>query len=415
MVQSISVTHRFDKAQLIFLNTSDIYKGEVLNRSHTDVSSMPGQAKKSIQRGDILLSEIRPANGRWVYIDFDADDYVVSTKLMVLRADQTKIDSRFLYLFLTSSEVSSRLQAIAEYRSGTFPQITFDQVAELEIELPSLTQQKAIVDILDSLDSKIRVNQQIASTLEQIAQTIFKSWFVDFDPVHAKARGEQPVGMDTETAALFPDAFEESELGLIPAGWLLKRVDAVADVLLGGTPSKSKSEYWDGDVAWINSGAVNEFRVLKPSAYITKLGHEKSSTKLLRPGTTVLAITGATLGQFSRVEIPTTANQSVIGLSGLGSYADEYIYLWVANNISDIIQKATGGAQQHINRNDVCEHLIVMPCDSILQNFTDMMRPLFVEMVVLLRQSMTLEELRDSLLPGLTSGDLEIPAELLEA
>ena len=113
----------------MFLNTSDILEGKVLHHSYSDVCDWPGQAKKSIKRNDILFSEIRPANGRYAFVDFDVSDYVVSTKLMVLRAKNSAVLPRYLFYFLRAPTVTAWLQRLAESRSGTFPQITFDQIA----------------------------------------------------------------------------------------------------------------------------------------------------------------------------------------------------------------------------------------------------------------------------------------------
>ncbi|MGI6451136.1 MAG: restriction endonuclease subunit S [Desulfitobacteriia bacterium] len=196
---SVSNTHPFEKAKLIFLNTSDVYDGSILHNNYSPVAEMPGQAKKSIKKGDILYSEIRPKNKRYAMVNFDASDYVVSTKFMVIRSNGL-IVNKFLYLYLTSNEVLETLQQVAEARSGTFPQITFSQVAELKLNLPPIPEQKAIVATLSALDDMIELNNQINKTLEEMAQAIFKSWFVDFEP--------------------FKDGeFEESELGLIPKGW----------------------------------------------------------------------------------------------------------------------------------------------------------------------------------------------------
>jgi type I restriction enzyme S subunit len=134
-IETISKTHKFPKPTIIFLNTSDILDGKVLHRDYRLVAELPGQAKKSIKTNDILFSEIRPANKRFAFINFDSEDYVVSTKLMVLRS-KTDIDSLFFYFLLTRNETLSHLQNIAESRSGTFPQITFDQLKEIEFNIP---------------------------------------------------------------------------------------------------------------------------------------------------------------------------------------------------------------------------------------------------------------------------------------
>lgn len=150
LMETTSITHSFNKPQLIFLNTSDIFNGFVTKNTYGDVASFPGQAKKSIRRDDILYSEIRPANRRFAYIDFDAYDYVVSTKLMVLRAIGS-VSPIALYFFMTSDEVVSELQMLAESRSGTFPRITFNQVKRLRMVVPS----KAILDEYTSFLSNI--------------------------------------------------------------------------------------------------------------------------------------------------------------------------------------------------------------------------------------------------------------------
>lgn len=134
-ISSISKTHKFPKEEIIFLNTSDILEGKVLHNNYSEIHSLPGQAKKSIQKDDILLSEIRPANKRFAYINFEAADYVVSTKLMVLRSI-SNIHPLFFYFIITRDEMLGKLQNLAESRSGTFPQITFEQLKNIEFILP---------------------------------------------------------------------------------------------------------------------------------------------------------------------------------------------------------------------------------------------------------------------------------------
>ena len=137
-VRSISDTYKFESGEeVVFLNTSDIYLGNVLTHEFQKSAILPGQAKKRISNGDLLFSEIRPANGRYAQIDFDAKKYVVSTKLMVLRCNE-KIDRDYFRLFITANEQLDYLQMLAEDRSGTFPQITFDHIASLEINIPPL-------------------------------------------------------------------------------------------------------------------------------------------------------------------------------------------------------------------------------------------------------------------------------------
>ena len=170
-LDTISVTHKFPNSQVVFLNTSDIYKGKVLTNELSDVKGLPGQAKKSIIKEDILFSEIRPANGRYALIDFDADDYVVSTKLMVLRAKQPKLLG-LLYFYLTNRQTTDWLQVLAESRSGTFPQITFDQVADLEFRLPEGQALESLILLLDDILLKQGANHKQIQTLEKLRDTL---------------------------------------------------------------------------------------------------------------------------------------------------------------------------------------------------------------------------------------------------
>jgi type I restriction enzyme, S subunit len=166
-VESVSITHKFPFSNIVFLNTSDILNGEVYNHTPTKVKGLPGQAKKSIKKEDILFSEIRPANKRFAYIDFDADNYVVSTKLMVLRS-KGLINQLVLYYFLKRDEILSELQKLAESRSGTFPQITFKELGNLEIIVPDKKLLLQYTSIISSLSMKIRMNQKENNTLIQI-------------------------------------------------------------------------------------------------------------------------------------------------------------------------------------------------------------------------------------------------------
>jgi type I restriction enzyme S subunit len=303
---------------------------------------------------------------------------------------------------------------IIELASGSAqPNVSPRDILKIPCQVPKKQERRTIGNLLTALDSKIATNNALSKTLEDIAQTIFKSWFIDFDPVKARMAGEKPAGMDAATAALFPDSMEESELGLIPKGWEVRKIESLCETLLGGTPSRTRNEFWGGEIPWINSGKVNDFRITAASEYITELGLEKSATKLLPKGTTVLAITGATLGQFSRLEIVSCANQSVVGILGSTEASNEFIYLNIKNGIQRLISAQTGGAQQHINKEDVNAFLIVYPGKKLMNAFTDVVGGMFAEIGALSIQSIFLAEIRDSLLPRLISGELQIPEEML--
>lgn len=182
VVESVSVTHKFNKPSLIFLNTSDIEDGKIINANYIPVHKLKGQAKKTIKNNDILFSEIRPKNKRFAYIDFeDTEDYVVSTKLMVLRNINPEVDNKYFYYFLTSNEMLSILQNRAENRIGSFPQITFELLSDYKIRVPGLHEQKNIATSLSMIDSKIESNNHANKELEGLLMLLFDYWFIQFD------------------------------------------------------------------------------------------------------------------------------------------------------------------------------------------------------------------------------------------
>jgi type I restriction enzyme S subunit len=171
LLDTISSTHKFPKGKAIFLNTSDILEGEFLHEVYSEAEGLPGQAKKSIKKGDILFSEIRPANKRYAFVDFESDDYVVSTKLMVLRSKGIA-ESIVLYFFIRSQEVLDQLQVLAESRSGTFPQITYSELAKIEMNIPDEKTLNLFTELIQSIFSKIRVNQTENRTLVLIRDSL---------------------------------------------------------------------------------------------------------------------------------------------------------------------------------------------------------------------------------------------------
>lgn len=294
-------------------------------------------------------------------------------------------DYRFVYYHLCNKFVE--LASLAN--GGAQQNLNSQIIKEFSICLPSLVEQKGIADILSSLDDKIEVNRRINDNLEQQAQALFKSWFVDFEPFK-----DQP--------------FVESELGMIPQGWKVEKLGSLCNCALGGTPSRNNPEYWNGDIAWINSGEVNKFRITKPSENITEEGLKHSATKLLPKKTTVLAITGATLGQVSLLEIDSCANQSVIGVLENESYPYSFIYPLIKERIEELMSHMTGGAQQHINKNNVEGLDVIVPPQNIMEQYNKIAMPLYELIGKCCIENDRLAELRDTLLPRLMSGELKV-------
>lgn len=294
-------------------------------------------------------------------------------------------DPKFLYYLCQT-------MPFANFGGGSaVPTLNRNHIHPLETKIPvKVEDQRRIASILSSLDRKIELNNKINADLEEMAQAIFKNWFVDFEP--------------------FKDGkFVDSELGMIPEGWKVGTLGEFCKCLLGGTPSRSKEEYWNGEVNWINSGEINKFRILEASEKITELGLAKSATKLLPKKTTVLAITGATLGQVSLLEIDTCANQSVIGVLENTEVPYEYIYPFIKDRIEMLIQHQTGGAQQHINKDNVESLIFLLPAINVLEDYISLVSPMYKRIESQCFENLYLSLLRDTLLPRLMSGELEVP------
>lgn len=272
--------------------------------------------------------------------------------------DKTKANENFIYYTLLN--MYDELDLLT---SGAAQQnLNLSLIENLTIPLPPLKTQEKIAQILSSFDDKIDLLHKQNKTLETLAQTLFRHHFIE-------------------------NAKESWEVG---------KLGDYVKIELGGTPSTAKSEYWDGDIAWINSGEINKFRIIKPTKYITKLGFQKSNTKLLPKGSVVVAITGATLGQVSLLEIDSCANQSVVGVIPNDEFPSEFLYLWIKSNIDKIILNQTGGAQQHINKNDVSNFEIIKPNIPFLESLN--LKTYFAKISHNVREIQNLESLRDIIL-----------------
>ncbi|MFZ6008687.1 MAG: restriction endonuclease subunit S [Nitrospirota bacterium] len=349
-----------------------------------DVSS----TKSKFKAGDILFGKLRPYFRKVVRPRFDG---ICSTDIWVVRSKKG-IEQGFLFYWMASKEFVDIANQGSE---GTkMPRAKWDFVAKIKQEIPPLPEQKAIASILGALDDKIELNRKMNETLEAMARAIFKSWFVDFDSIPG-------FGLHKE--------WQDSPLGKIPKGWRIFKIGEELTTVLGGTPSRSNPDYWtNGTIPWINSGKVNEFRIIQPSEYITEDALNNSATKLLPERTTVLAITGATLGQISLLEIQSCANQSVVGILGSNILPNEFIYFWIKHKVDDLIAWQTGGAQQHINKDNVNNLNILCPSIDAIRAYIQTVKPLFDMIKNNCFESRSLTAIRDELLPKLLSGEIRV-------
>lgn len=281
---------------------------------------------------------------------------------------------KFLYYVMSQVDFNN-------YNEGTtIPSLRTETLYKLEFNIPPLDEQRRILSMLNPIEELMELNAHKNNNLEHLAQAIFKAWFVDFEPFG----------------------------GCKPNDWITYSLGELCSCELGGTPSRNNHEYWNGNIPWINSGEVNHFRVTKPSEYISELGLAKSATKLLPAKTTVIAITGATLGQISLLEIESCTNQSVIGVKQNDNMPYEFIYPFIKENISILLSHQTGGAQQHINKQNVESLDVTIPTPQIMKAYTNIVEPLYSLITSNCFEIVYLSDLLNSLLPKLMSGEIDV-------
>ena len=329
-------------------------------------------------------------------------------RMVMLRPDANKCDSRFLLYAIQSDSVQREI-LVNEGTGSTVSNIRIPLLMALPIPLPPLAEQRAVSSILGALDDKIELNRRMNETLEGIARALFQSWFVDFDPVRAKLDGRPPAGLSPAVAELFPDAFQHSEIGLLPVGWMAGTIaDCCIGIQNGGTPRRDEPIFWDrGDIPWLTSGEVRQTIVTTPQNFITEAGLNASSAKWVLPLSTVVALYGATAGQVSLVSSRMTTNQAVCSLIPKQHYA-YYNYLLMRSNTKELESKAVGSAQQNISKGIVEETRVILPPPPAVERFDETVGPLFDRWIANLYQSRTLATLRDTLLPKLLSGELSV-------
>jgi type I restriction enzyme S subunit len=360
-----------------------------------------------LEPGDILFARRGvQATGHIGYIRGFENGFVCGTGAIRLRIRQNSGISPEYVSHVLADPVSV---AWFKYHAigATMPNLNEGIIRSFPITLPPIGEQRAIARILSALDDKVELNRGTNELLEAVARALFKSWFVDFDPVRAKVEGRD-ARLPEPIADFFPTSFIDSELGKIPAGWGVSRLGKEAATVLGGTPSRREPAYWGGEIPWINSGKANEFRVIEPSEFITEKGLKSSATKLLPNRTTIIAITGATLGQISLTEIETSANQSIVGVLGSDALPSEYPYFWVKQHVEDLLAWQTGGAQQHINKNNVNYLPLLLPTRSVMRVYFAKTRPIFDRIRASCYDSGGLTAIRDALLPKLISGQIRV-------
>ena len=346
------------------------------------------------------------------------DRYLLSSNLVKVAVDTEKADPRFVFYYFRSWR--GQHEILAHVNTTGVPKIerALESLRSFRIPRPPLHAQQAIACILGALDDKIELNRRMNETLDGMARAIFRSWFVDFDPVRAKlalsadgmaaaegAPGRQSRGLAPHIADLFPDAFEESELGEIPKGWQIKSLDGIAHYQNGLALQKHPPE----DDEYLPVIKIRELRQGRPDDKSGKASPDIKSSCVIEDGDVVFSWSGSLLVDLwcgGRGAL----NQHLFKVTS-ERYPKWFYYYWTKHHLGEFRRIAAGKATTmgHIKRGHLNSALTHVPPDELLQAADKAIGPVIDRIIVKSLESRTLAELRDTLLPKLISGELRVP------
>lgn len=387
----------FDSGYCLFLNTSNVSKEGFDFSKCMFISKEKDQKlrKGKLQRNDIVLTT-RGTVGNLGYfrksVSFNA--IRINSGMVILRSDETEYSSQFLYYIFRSQFMQESFQL---FSSGTAqPQLPIKDLKRISIPKVELPTQQRIASVLSAYDDLIEVNNQRIKILEQSARELYKEWFVRMR---------------------FPGYKQAKFKKGIPVGWEIVRLDSLYKTSSGGTPSRTKNEYYENGIyEWIKTGELNDSFVLDTNEKITERGLKNSSAKLFPPYTTVFAMYGNTIGQLGITSKESATNQACCALLPLTKEFDyEFIFLTLLQNRDVIISFGMGAAQQNISQDELKKFKIMKPKPSLALDFKLIVNPLFKQIKLLQQQNTQLRQIRDRLLPRLISGKLQVKAEKQEA
>jgi type I restriction enzyme S subunit len=348
---------------------------------------------------DILIAKDGSVMKHLFKVEKEIDGVLLSS-IAVLRPNLDLIEPDFLVFALLNPIMKKNI--INNYVSGTgVPRIVLQDFKKITIKVPSLQTQKDVTRILTLINKKIKLNRRMNATLEQIAQAIFKQWFIDFE-------------FPDENGQLYKSSggeMVESELGEIPRGWEVKAIGDICKTFGGGTPKTKEPSYWeDGDIFWATPTDMTSLKspiIFDTSRKITEEGLNKSSAKLLPIGS-VLMTSRATLGYFAITKVPICTNQGFISMVCDGDVSNYYLVHALKNKVDLIENLASGSTYLEINKSSFRSISIIKPPSSLIEKFDNFVKLIYDKIYLYELESQNLSLIRDELLPKLMSGKIRV-------
>ena len=371
--------------------------------------------------GDVVMTTEAPLGE---IAQIDNRKVALGQRLITLRGKPDVLNNTYLKFAMQAAFVQNQLKARST--GTTVLGISQRELRKVEIPLPPLSEQRRIAHILGTLDDKIELNRQMNETLEATARAIFKSWFVDFDPVKVKVEGHKPSCIDTETAALFPSAFQDSPLGKIPQGWEVEKIGNLVEIVKGR--SYRSRELTESDVALVTLKSIRRGGGYRPDGLKPYTG-KYNPEQVITPGELVVSYTDVTqeaevVGKPAIVRGDEKYQTLVASLDlGIIRPLKSTVSIWFLYCLfrerhfqSHIYGYADGTTVLHLNKDGVPSYQFALPPEKIRSLFDSVAEPLFAKIESNENESRTLAQTRDRLLPKLLSGEIRVDdaAEMLE-
>ncbi|MHA6668213.1 restriction endonuclease subunit S [Homoserinimonas sp. A447] len=358
-----------DPSGVPIIRVKDIRNGVIDTSAPMRVAQeISARHSRTLLRGGELVLSLVGTVGEAAVVPYSLAGWNVARAVAVLRSE--KVTAQWLQLAFESPTCQSQINSLLN--TTVQSTLNLSDLKRVRVPTPPLSEQIAIAEVLGALDDKININAELAASSFALATQLF--------------RQSLAVGQSNE-----------------------KALGSTATVVLGGTPSRDEPAFWaNGTVAWLNSGKANDDRILTPTEMITEDALRKSAAKLMPRSATVVAITGATLGQVSRLEIEAAGNQSLVGIWADDAGLTDWLHFAVRHRTTELLRHATGAAQQHVSKGDVEALAVPVPDEATLHGFARRASPLLAAAASADRESLSLAATRDALLPRLMSGKLRV-------
>lgn len=378
----------YDSQKPTYLRITDINDDGTINFDGLKSVDDENSYKYILKENDIVFARTGASTGRSYFYQKEDGVFVYAGFLIKFSLDPKKVNPRYLKYY-THSKIY--YDWVHSFDSGaTRGNINAKTFGDMLLDLPERNVQDKIVSILKEIDDKIAVNRRICENLEAQAQALFKHWFIDFAPFK---NGK----------------FVESELGMIPEGWRVGKLEELCSMVgSGGTPKSSNKEYYLGTIPWFGTGEFNDSFLFDSIKHITEEAVNNSSARFYPIHTVLIAMYGATVGKLSILSVEATFNQAALGMVAKETIGYPFVYLTLLRNRKQLVNLACGAAQQNLNAGNIKTYVSIIPPKHVMNDFNNVIMPIFDLIEKQNAESTRLSTLRDTLLPKLMSGQIKV-------